>query len=444
MKKVLFIILIAIANLGYGQFDLSFYQMGAATPQSNNYNAAFFPKSRVFVSIPGLSGIGLSVHNSFGMTDILTRTGDSTLVDVNRFLANQKNNAYFNTTFSLTDLMVGFRTGDNGFVTVFVNERGEGTAFYPMQLINFIWNGNRNYVGQDYKINDMSYGYTQYREIGVGYGRDFNILGMKTTLGMRVKYLQGLFHSGTSNSINMSIYTAEDYSVQASIKDGAIMNAGLNKLGNGDYSYFIFNQNKGFGVDLGMQMEVTDRLNVSFAANDLGYIHWTEDAEKASFKGTSLNLDGSTFDDLNQLGQAVADSINALKVDTLPTTFNTSLNSKIFLSGSYRLTDNGYAQLTMSNYFTQGRMKSAVGVGYLQNLGKWLAASTTFSLSPQRGVDMGAGLMLRGGAFQTYFNVDNIFNTINIPKATGVNLKFGFNFLFGAQEKKTSKKPQDN
>ena len=122
MKSILTILFVSIATVSFGQFNLNFYQMQGATPQNMNYNPAIFPKAKAFVSLPGMSGIDISVNNSFGVSDIFTETGDSTLIDINRFLSNQKEGAYLNTSMNITDLMFGFRTGENGFVSFFVNE----------------------------------------------------------------------------------------------------------------------------------------------------------------------------------------------------------------------------------------------------------------------------------------------------------------------------------
>ncbi|MEQ8472305.1 MAG: DUF5723 family protein [Marinoscillum sp.] len=445
MRKYLILtLLIGATTLVFGQFNLNFYQMNTATPQGNNYNAASFPNARAFVSLPLISGVDLSVNNSFGLSDIFTETGDSSLIDVDRFLLEQGDGAYFNTQLTITDLMIGFRTGKNGFVTVFVNERTDATFFYPFQLVNFIWQGNRNYVGEEYVIDDISYDFTHYREIGVGYGRSFDIFGFNTNLGVRLKYLQGVAHSSIKDNLEMSILTREeDYSVVVNMNEGLSRSAGLNMLQDGDIPYLINNGNTGFAIDLGGTIDLSDRITVGFAANDLGFIKWQDDAETASFNGTSFEINGGSFDNMDQLADAVMDSIENLQIDTIASTFTTSLNSSLFLSGSYRVTDQGYAQATISNYFTQGRMKSAVGIGYLQNLRKWLAASVTFSLASQRGADIGAGLMLRGGYFQTYLSVDHLLNTINVPEASGLNFKFGINFLFGGASKKTKASTSD-
>ncbi len=77
MRILIYIILFSIANISYSQFNLSFYQMGAATPQHNNYNASAFPKPSFF-KLPWYLRFDLSVNNSFSLSDVFTETGDST------------------------------------------------------------------------------------------------------------------------------------------------------------------------------------------------------------------------------------------------------------------------------------------------------------------------------------------------------------------------------
>ncbi len=441
MKKFLYITLFAIANLSFGQYDLSFYQMGNATPQHNNYNAAVFPKGKAFFSLPVISGVNTSVSLGFGMNDILTKTGDSTLVDIDKFLAEQTEGTFMNYSFNPTIFMMGFRVGEKGFLTAFANERMDFTMFYPLKMIQFAWNGNAEYVGENYVIDDFKYNFTAYHEYGIGYGHTFNIAGMNTTFGVRAKYLVGWAHAGIEEDVSMNIYTADatsenPYMMEVTLNSGKMVQAGFNQLESlqddgAAIDYFINNQNTGFGLDFGVDMDVTDRISAGLAINDLGFIDWKDDSESVSFNGTSFTIEGSAFDDLDKLGETVQDSIDNLEIDTAAAEFRTSLNSKVFLSGSYRVTDQGYAMLTVSNFFNQGEMNSALGVGYRQDFGNWFTFSLTGSYSKQFGPDFGAGLMLRGGFFQLYTNVDNIMNTIDIPNAQGFNIKFGINFVFG-------------
>lgn len=448
MKIFLYITTLLFTLVSYGQSNLGFFHMQNRMPQNSNYNASYFPDAKVYVSLPVISGIDLTVNNSFGMKDLFTETGDSTLLDIDRFLSEQNKNPYLNVGLGITNFMVGVRLGDNSHFSLFVNERIDATVFYPVDLFQFIWKGNGAYVGQNYVADDFAYDFTSYREWGVGYARQFSIFGFNTNIGMRLKYLTGLFHSSTEDNISLSILTREtDYSLRATFKDATIRSAGVSMLEDGsdiDPAYFIFNGNGGFGIDLGANLDFNEKLSFGIAINDLGLINWKEYSENINLNGASFSYEGIDLDNMDGVADAFMDSLETIKFDTVATSFKTPLHSKTFLTASYQVTKGGYAQASLSNYFSLGKVKSSFGIGYLQNVGNWFSVSTTASLAPQRGVDLGAGLMLKGGFFQVYAVADNILNTINIPEAKSLNIKFGINFLFGKHNRQASiprKKP---
>ena len=59
MKKHLIIALVSILFIHQAdaQEDLTFYHLGATTPQSSIRNASFTPDAKFYISLPGLSGI---------------------------------------------------------------------------------------------------------------------------------------------------------------------------------------------------------------------------------------------------------------------------------------------------------------------------------------------------------------------------------------------------
>lgn len=435
MKRLIIATFITItAYSGFGQSNLSFFHMQNSIPQVSNYNASYFPNSKVYVSLPALSGIDFTVNNAFGINDIFTETGDSTLVDINRFLGSRKKSTFLNVGLGITDLMVGVRLGDHSHFSFFINERMNATFNYPIDLMNFLWQGNRAYIGENFVADDFSYKMTMYREWGVGYARKFLIANRQTNIGVRLKYLTGLFHS-SAKDLALSIHTSEeDYSITTSFNEARILSAGISQFDSDEDvnpMYFIHNGNQGFGVDIGAQMQFNRKLRLGAAINDLGFISWKDNAEEINLSESSFRFEGINLDNTDELGQAIQDSLDNIEIDSIPTRFNTSLNARAYFSADYEVTNGGYAQATVSNYFTQGAIRTAIGLGYLQNVGKWFSASTTFSMVPQQGVDIGMGLMFKLSVVQLYVVADNLLNTINIPNAKAVNLKFGLNFLIG-------------
>ncbi len=444
MKKIIYIALIVFSGQVFSQSNLGFYHMGRALPQGANYNPAYFPDARVYVSLPGISGVDFSMNNSFGIADVLTETGDSTLIDIDKFLGTQQENkSFFNADLRITNLMIGFRVGEKNHFSLFVNERIDATVFYPIDLMNFVWQGNAAYIGQNFVADKMGYSSTHFREWGIGYGRQFEVLGRETSVGVRLKYLNGMLHSSTEN-FGVSIFTDEaDYSLTASFNDALIRNAGLSYLEDNseDFaSYFIHNSNSGFAADFGARMQFTDKLGLGAAVNDLGFINWKEQAEYVSFSGTSFHYTGVDLDDTESFGEAITDSLESIKTETTEASFTTNLNARTYFSADYQLSKGSYAQATVANYLSQGRIKTSAGLGITQHVGKWFMVSATTSYVPQQGVDLGLGMMFRLSSFQLYFAADNLVNSMNVPEASAANIKVGLNLLFGRTEKKDKKK----
>ncbi len=446
MKNILalFIIIMFSVQLN-AQSNLGFFHMSNGLPQGTNYNPSYFPESRAYLSLPVISGIDLSLNNSFGISDVFTETGDSTLIDINKFLGSQqKKNSFLNVNLGITDFMLGFRIGEKSHFSLFMNDKFDATFFYPIKLMNFVWQGNAAYVGQNFVADDMKFSTTYYREMGIGYAREFSIIGKPISIGARFKYLNGMLHS-SSDDLALSIYTDEsDYSLSATFNDAQIKSAAVSQLSDEnseiDASYFIFNNNAGFGMDLGARMQFTEKLGLGASVNDLGFIKWKENSEIINLSGSTFNYSGIDLDNTDNFGEALSDSLDNIQSENIDASFSTNLNARTYFTADYQLTNKGYAQATVANFITQGSIKTSMGLGYTQHVGRWFTASATTSYVPQQGVDLGLGMVFRLSSFQLYFSADNILNTINIPEASAANFKVGLNLLFGKADKKVKVK----
>ncbi|CAM9964195.1 unnamed protein product, partial [Chrysoparadoxa australica] len=159
-----------------------------------------------------------------------------------------------------------------------------------------------------------------------------------------------------------------------------------------------------------------------------------------NLSGASFSYTGIDLDDTYSFGDAIADSLENIQTDTLDATFSTKLNARTYFTADYQLSKNGYAQATVANFISQGRLKTSVGLGYSHHVGRWFTASATTSYVPQQGVDLGLGMMFRLSSFQFYVSADNLFNSLNVPQASAANVKVGLNLLFGRAEKKVKTK----
>ena len=169
--------------------------------------------------------------------------------------------------------------------------------------------------------------------------------------------------------------------------------------------------------------------------------------ESLVFEGVDITADN--FSD--NLQQQFEDTFEA---DTIDTQFATALNTSIYWGSSYQVTKGGTASATIANVFDLGELRTAIGIGYTQEIGRVLTVSGTFSKTPQQPIDFGAGMMLNMGLMQLHVIGDGLFRYGDLTNTQRVNLSVGLNIAFGdpsrgpnrikkPKEKKGKKKEDD-
>lgn len=434
--KKLFTIAIVLAgvNTSMAQSDLAFYHLGEATPQNTIFNPVFFPDADFYVSLPVISGIGTNLNNSFTYNDMFTPIDgtDSVQFDPEGFLSRMKSGDRLSMNASISLLQVGFHVGKVGAIQIFANERVKSSFYYPKHLLEYILHGNGEFVGQEVRENNIRGGGTYYREFGVGYSHQLTVLGnKKLRVGLRTKFLQGFLQADVDKDAYVSFLTNPDtYSITVSTNRPVFNTAGFDSIEDG--SYLGSNPNKGFGIDFGADMEVTDKLTVALAVNDIGSIKWKEDVKNYELIESEATFGGLDLRDLDSAGDVLSDTVEQL-FDYVETTnsFKSKLNTRIFASGTYKVTTNGMVTGTIMTRNDLGKMSFTYGVGYTHKFGKILTMSGTVSKKPSQGFAVGGGFAARLGFMQLYTSIDNIIGFTDIRKMQNVNMRFGVNFLFG-------------
>ncbi|MEQ6121946.1 DUF5723 family protein [Reichenbachiella sp. MALMAid0571] len=439
---IVLFITVLLAFTTKAQNDLTFYHMGKATPQANHLNPSFFPDSKVYVSLPAISGINLSLNNSFSYNDVIVDVPgeDSVKLDIDNLLSKLKkgNNLNFSTTISL--LQVGVRLKDYGAITFFANERAFAGMSYPVNLLEYAWRGSGDYVGKKLIEDEAKVNATYFREIGVGYAHQLEVLGSrKLRVGARIKLLQGISNIKTADDFSVSIDTQEDnYHLNIAVDAPVIHTAGLEVDEDDIDTYIMGNSNKGLGFDLGGELELNDKINLSFAINDIGGITWKEEVVNYTANNTEIDfggLDLKLLDD-NDVTDALEDSLKN-KFDQVETSdsYSSKLSTRTFIGGTYQVFPRGMVSATISNNFILGKPNTAFGIGYTHQFGKILTLSTTIAKKPHQSPVIGGGFAARFGFFQLYTMVDDFIGYADATSWQSSDVRFGINFLFGRKDK---------
>ena len=472
----IFSILFLINGKVDAQQDLTSYYLNAL-PQSTYNNPALSPDSHWYIGVPGLSSLyfGLS-NNLFNSKNIFQKVnGDSVSVNTNNFIKNLKNRNYLNLNFQEDILAFGFRFKKNYF-TFCYSVKGFAQINYAKDIPELFVNGNYDSTtmktqGKTFDFSKTGVNAMVYQELAIGMNRK---LTSKLTAGARIKALFGVADIQTKKSEG-TLYTSSEQTFHDNTINAAF-DVNTNIPGTGDNtntqpSDFYGAKNLGFGLDLGANYLVNDRISVSASILDLGYIRWKSAATNYSFTSDNVaftfqGIDPNKVYNLvnNQLNEdtvytkQLKDSLSKI-FDTKTThkAYTTMLPTKIILSGAYHLTKNDVFGVLLRGDILANHLYPSFALSYNRKLTNYVQASISYSMRNRDYTNIGIGLVFSFGPIQLYIITDNIFgltvmniasidkgNTedkgkMNIPypnNTKNINARFGMNIVFGRSKSK--------
>lgn len=491
-KRYLLLIFVILAGKGLlAQSNTMYYLRNA--PQSYYLNPAHQPQPNFFLGLPVLSSAYFDVrHNSIGLSDFFWNDPETGMVlhplhspqTMSDFLDKFEEANIISGSLDFNIVSMGFRVKSMYF-TLDLTSKAISSLGFPNELARFGLMGNEDY--QEFHFSDMGFHASEHLELGLGVSRKF---GDMFTVGIRPKILMGISSiSSMNNDVTLStsheIWQMDSYyelqmaipGVNFPVDDQGL----LDPTGQMEFDTTAFARsnlvntltgNKGFGIDLGVNITPMDELIISASLVDLGAIKWnnyTYSAQlESSFEFSGIELNSSEMEDPLALpGNNSADStgFGAEIIDSLMANFNVSggtepfttrLAPKLFVGASYSVFKSlSFGMLARFDF-------PETGFDYDLMLHANWHPSTYFALSlnysPFEGgaSTFGLGASYRGGPLSFYAVAD--YNTLrftlykyqtenrNIPVAlsaenrTAFNFRLGVNFVLGWNQRKKQMK----
>ncbi len=462
------------------QYSQSLYFMNL--PQRNSLNPALRPTNRLYIGLPALSGVTVNLDNNFiNMSDLFIGgvISDSTVTflepgeHLDRLVAGLKDKNSVEMQASVQLFGLGFSVGKDLWVTLDLTERAEANFVLPGELIRLGIRGNDAYAGQSIDLSSLRAGVKYYHEIGVGLSKN---LTERLRLGVRGKLLFGVATATLDNN-DFRLRVNEDYThtlfadmsfrmsgpVRAVMNpDGTLDNVSIDdsrfETTKDKISLLTNTGNPGFGIDLGMEYRITDRLSVSGAVTDLGFIRWRTD-RTTLFTKTQFEFNGLTMQDVYDESLDFDELIN-YTLDSLQNTFYqeagsdpfvTYLTPGVTVAASYSPVKAFTFGVLSHTRFIGRQVRESMTLSANMNIWNALSATCSYTAVNHRYDNLGAGISLRGGAMQLYALVDNI--PVRWTKVSSGNDSFpvpddwntlharvGMNIMFG---NKAKNKPSD-
>lgn len=425
---------------------------------SNYTNPGLAPRQTFFIG--GLSAGGSLSIKGLGNTAVFVEQSDGIYspnfqeiidnVDEDLRIRGNAVAEEFGIGFKIKKFFISFNTATK--VSVQVN--------LPKNIFELAWRGNEPFIGETVEFGP-SFSIDAYQELGLGVNYSFN---RKLSAGIRVKRLIGIMSAFTSsdelslstgtNHYETSINTNYVANISTSFlnivapEDGQILNTegSVDEIALDEIiqNYNLPSGNSGWGVDLGVSMNLKDRFELGLSVLDLGYINYNTGVSGLQSSG-SFNFDGLSFSEAvngSTISFApVLDSLSSLlSIQDVPgTTFRKELAPKIYLSGLFKY---GFWELggMFYNEFSNDGLVSSIGLSGRYVLDNRFSLGAVYAYHDGRFDNIGVNGTMRLGPLQLHVLVDNIFPLFKPERLEYTNVRAGLNIVFGSKKMRKFRK----
>ncbi|PLW91693.1 MAG: hypothetical protein C0592_14560 [Marinilabiliales bacterium] len=431
MKKLFAFIAVAFAVIGLkAQNDMTIHSM-QIIPQSYYNNPALIPTCKIHVGVPGLSSFYLDGgHTGFVPKNVIsTNIYDSVQIDMEGFVNSLAKNNYLFLDLNEEILSFGFKFKEKHYVNFSLTEKAFARISYPKDLIEFVFYGNGAMMDEDVLLGNLNVNAAHYREYAFGYSMDFN---EKWNFGARAKLLFGKMNLNTART-DVTFYTESQF-YDITVTSDVVANwcipweltDTLDDTELDAKEYIMNSQNFGLGFDMGATYKYDDKWTFGLSVIDLGFISWKAEDDVMNFvsknPGGSFTYDGIDITDFFETGldstaqsdlENMADSvIDIFKIDSTYNPYNTMLNTRIYASAFYDLTEKDrFSGLARIHFYDKG-IHPSFSLAYQRKFGNILRLTGSYSIAHRNFTNLGVGFALNLGPMQLYMVTDNVLGPI--------------------------------
>ncbi|MES2559474.1 MAG: DUF5723 family protein [Bacteroidota bacterium] len=446
MSKKYFLLLIVVVcscTVSWAQPDATLPSLRRVY-QSTYFNPGFVPKYRFSVGIPILSNFYLNnSRTGFTLQDVIDCKDEEGLVDLNKFYDKIDEDGIAINTLIQTDIFhVSFpirkyQIGINSSI------KTQTTQAFSKQFIGFLTQGNGYFKGQTAEFKGLDFFNVSYLENGISVARQFR----KFSVGVRVKYLQGIAVTETSD-LRFSVTTSQNAYDSLTVKSGGKVNTSnvpllvdsvTGKVANKkdkefDAADLTAFQNNGYAIDFGFTYQVLPRLMVHGSVMDLGSITWNSRPYNYTLVNADVTLGGFTNDQLNNNEDRAnyTDSIVGLLKEATVTekSFSTKLRSRYFAGADWDLTFRDRVGFLFQGQSLPSSFYTAYTFSYTRRFGVNWDVTANYTRLNGFANNIGLGTSIKMGAFQFYIVQDDIMFYMKPNTSQTLYLRFGLNLVW--------------
>jgi len=394
-------------------------------PARNYLNPAFQPTTDYYLSLPVIGFTQFNVgNNSLSLKDfVYSRNGQNITFlhpdgDISQFYSRLQPNTIIRTDFQTNLLAFGFKHAQT-FWNFSLSERINGMVSIPRDVFRFILFGTPDATVNRYNLTSFQGDMTAYTEAALGFSTKQN---EKLTVGAKLKVLLGNANISNTNQV-ASLYAGMDKWVLKVNGTANISTPVPVQISNNYQTISVTSPKNGIdwlkpaglgaGVDLGMEYRLNEKISLSGAITDLGFIRWKKNPQNFNYT-TDFTFDGVTQAIVNNsnyqylttkltsgsyLADSLRDALQAANVTKRSyNKYYTGTTTKLNLGFEYSLLNNklGLGLLSRTEFFKRTVTEEITASANFRPL-SWINTSLSYSAFGGRMSSIGAGIGLKTG-----------------------------------------------
>jgi hypothetical protein len=415
-------IFILLCRQSYGQRQWLYLHDGI---QSGYLNTAYLSNKQWQIALPdfsmdaGLSGLRLN--------KVIDKLPTGYEVNGDKIINEINEAAKFHSNIDVNFLSIGRRIG-NGYLSSGFGARGVGNIKMSKELSTLLLKGNEPFIGIDQNFQ-FRVQYQVMHQIYIGYAQQFN----KVNLGIKVKYLNGLSALNTNNS-SISLNTASN-SYETSVKNNLDLHStypiSLDSNFKAETPTANFTKNNGFGIDLGMEYNISEGTAVMISVNDLGKINWNDKVYQYNNNKESIVRGLNVKDLIDGKEISIEDTLTELfKVSpSINSNFTTALGTRVNIGGRYQVDQYTFAAMFSNQFYSYGSTQN-ISLMATNDLAKWLRLGLSYTFR-EGGHYAGFSAGLKLGAVKLMLSTQNALAPLGLKYINSYNAIGGISIEFG-------------
>ncbi|MEM8585476.1 MAG: DUF5723 family protein [Bacteroidota bacterium] len=398
---------------------------------------------KITVGLPGIYNDLRSENITLG--DVLVEEDGRRILDISRGIASleERNELRDQADFETIGLAYRGKKWAFGFSH---RIRYDGAINYPKTLVQVIWEGNAQFLGETVDIRpDLRIG--GYHELAFSAAYK---LTDKLSVGGRVKLLSGINQVSSQEGGRLTLRTDEVAFALELDQDYTINSAGALDYQDArnfdldtEFARFttdnLFGSNTGIAIDLGAQLDL-GVLRIQAAAQDLGgTINWSKDVNNYTLSGTEAFTGLDVLENLLNDTASLSGIVDSLEEQFNPTEtstgFSTTVPSRYMLAGEFDLNERLTlgALLYLLDGFTEDS-ETAAAVSARFRVADFLSVGGVYGYRAGEFTNLGLNAILALGPARLLLATDNVFTVFRPLDANQANVRLGLSLSFGNGE----------